>query len=71
MVGGIMSGIKGLWNSRKAWMAGIGSVILAVCMYFNLTIDQALAVAAPVLGYVLGQSGVDIAAMIKKVKENK
>jgi len=66
-----MVGLKGLWNSKKAWMSCVGSVIMFICMYFGLTVEQTLVVAGPVMGYVLGQSGVDIAAMVRKVKEGQ
>lgn len=64
-----MLGLKGLFNSKKALVSLVSSAVVGVCLYFGVDVEKALSVAIPLLTYVLGQSAVDVVAMIKGLKK--
>lgn len=64
-----MKALKDLFDSKKALMSLVTSALVGGCLYFGVDIDKALTVASPLLTYVLGQSAVDVAAMVKGLKK--
>jgi len=55
-------------KSRKFWMAVFGVVFVIITETFGVEIpeDAYWAIVAVIIGYIIGESAVDVATMVKK-----